>query len=58
MGVLMKDDVILSVDGHRIANDGTVSFRKRMQASASLKVYHEHAFTLVLSQAKEFSSII
>jgi hypothetical protein len=28
-GILQKDDVLLSVDGHRIANDGTVAFRKR-----------------------------
>jgi hypothetical protein len=28
-GVLQKDDVLLSIDGNRIANDGTVAFRKR-----------------------------
>jgi len=28
-GILQKDDVLLSIDKHRIANDGTVAFRKR-----------------------------
>eukprot|EP01087_Luapelamoeba_hula_P016967 TRINITY_DN5288_c0_g1_i2.p1 TRINITY_DN5288_c0_g1~~TRINITY_DN5288_c0_g1_i2.p1 ORF type:complete len:689 (-),score=98.87 TRINITY_DN5288_c0_g1_i2:55-2121(-) len=28
-GILQKDDVIFSIDGEKVANDGTIAFRKR-----------------------------
>jgi S1-C subfamily serine protease len=37
-GVLVPGDVLLSVDGHAIADDGTVEFRPRQRTSASLYV--------------------
>lgn len=37
-GVLKAGDVVLSVDGHSIADDGTVEFRPRQRTSASYYV--------------------
>jgi S1-C subfamily serine protease len=33
-GVIKPDDIILSIDGHKIANDGTVAFRANERTSA------------------------
>lgn len=29
-GIIQKDDILLKIDGHPIANDGTIVFRNRM----------------------------
>jgi S1-C subfamily serine protease len=43
MGVLETGDVILSIDGHDIANDGTVEFRRNERISFA---YHVHVHQL------------
>jgi len=42
-GILMEGDVLLSVDGHEIANDGTVEFRKNERTDF---IYYVHAHQL------------
>ncbi|HMO51624.1 MAG TPA: serine protease [Kiritimatiellia bacterium] len=41
-GVLMSGDVLLSVDGHPVADDGTVEFRPRQRTSASYFIQRRH----------------